>query len=220
MKRMLLLGLAVAGISAAQSLSPTMAATQGWSTASGLSLGWGGTIFEARLGFPDVSIGVAHGFTRSLDAGARLSFLYSYQDLITTLAPAVGGELYVRWEWIRADAFSLGLHGGLGCYGYLPSDHRVLLFTLPLGLTLGLPISSAVLLQGTLDVPFGFSFGPSGGVTVPLLAGGGVEYFVSRQFELNASAKMGPELNPIGYWPTAVRPQIAFEARVGLAYRF
>jgi len=64
--------------------------------------------------------------------------------------------------------------------------------TLPVGLTLGIPTRDNLNIALTFDLPLFVTFGDYGTLTVPVLFGGGVEYFLDRSMALTFNFRSGP----------------------------
>src|SRR5262249_51535536 len=86
--------------------------------------------------------------------------------------------------------------------------------TLPTGLVFGVTVSDKVKIALNLDVPFFVTFGDYGTPTIPILFGGGVEYFLDRSTALTFTLRT---------WPMIFRKygtDCTFEALLGVGYRW
>ena len=88
---------------------------------------------------------------------------------------------------------------------------------LPVALTLGLPVGSALMLNIGIDVPFYVIFGAGGGPVFPLLVGGGLEYFVDRKLAVTFNVRMGPSIGTAGNFNRG-SARFTLDATVGVAY--
>ena len=86
--------------------------------------------------------------------------------------------------------------------------------TVPVGLRLGIAASSAIAVAVLVDLPMWVEFGPFGGFNLPILTGGGVEYFLTSQFAVFFRARIGPTLR------TGRPAEVTFESSLGIGYRF
>ena len=78
------------------------------------------------------------------------------------------------------------------------------------------------MLNAGLDLPFFVLFGPGGGPVLPILVGGGGEYFIDRHLSVSFNTRMGPGLTPATSISGngSVSSFFTFQALLGVAYRF
>jgi hypothetical protein len=192
---------------------------QGWSTLSGQSVGNNATALTAQVGFPGLTLSFLRGMSSNLDFGGRFTFNYGYERLLTAIYPGVKGELLGRLQLLGLPRVNLGLQIGAGAFGYFaPGGAAVVGFSFPLALQVGIPIGSALVVSTGIDVPMYVTFGTIGGLTIPLLFGAGVEYFIDKSFVATFNTRMGPSINNSGF-RYGSRAELALEAQVGIAYR-
>ena len=86
--------------------------------------------------------------------------------------------------------------------------------TFPAGLAFGVSASDKVKLALNLDVPFFLTFGDYGTPTIPILFGGGVEYFVDRSTAVTFTFRTGPMIF------TKYGTDFTVQALLGVAYNF
>ena len=201
-----------------QAGGPPPRGAQGWSVLSGQGVGNSATVFAAEVGFPGLSLTFLRGLSSQVDFGGRLSLNYGFENLVTAIYPGVKGELLARVQLLNSGKAALGLKLGAGAFGYFASSGSYAGMTLPLGLHLGIPAGSALMIGVGLDVPLYVVFGSAGGLTVPLLFGAGVEYFLDRRLAATFHARMGPSVNNTGFRYNT-RGELAFETLFGIAYR-
>ena len=80
---------------------------------------------------------------------------------------------------------------------------------------------SALMLNVGMDIPFYVVFGSGGGVVVPVLLGGGLEYFLDRNLAVNFNVRMGPSVGSYsGFFEDRTRARFTLEALLGIAYKF
>jgi len=224
--RGLLVTMLIAGVAGAQEPRRVERAAryggQGWSVLGGQSMGEGANALTATVGYPGLSVGFLHGASPTVDLGFRLAVNYAYEGVTTTLAPGLKSEFQARFQLLDAGSVFLGLELGAGFFGYFASSPGLgsqgLGMSLPVGLTLGLPVASALVVNLSLEAPLFITFGTFGGLTVPLLLGGGVEYFVDKRLAATLEVKMGPALYPVGF-RAGSRADFALQANLGVAYK-
>jgi hypothetical protein len=199
--------------------SPAMAAERSWSVMSGAAVGPNHLALQFQAGWPDLSLAGFYGVNDKLDAGVRLAFAYGEDGSLGFGPGAVPGfrlQVGARYALVDAGAFRLGASftPGFGM-DYLPGlpTPRILL---PLALTVGIAPSEAVAIHAGLDLPIYVTPGTFGGLTFPILVGGGVEYHVDRALAFTGRARVGPAIE-------ITRPgapaHLVLEVLGGLAYR-
>jgi hypothetical protein len=192
---------------------------QGWSVLSGQTVGAGANALTAQLGYPGVSVGFLHGLAPNIDLGFRVGFNYGYEGIVTAVYPGIKAEVRMRIGLLDTGKLNLGLDLGAGGFGYFDRfGGAVAGMSIPVGLKLGIPVASALTAHVAIEAPMFVTFGGLGGLTLPLLFGGGLEYFIDRNFALTFGVRMGPALNPTGY-AFGPRASFAFEALIGVAFK-
>ena len=186
---------------------------QRWSIVGGRTVGVGSNVVEGRLGWPGANAAYWRGLLPQLDVGARVGFIYAVEGLPSRVVPGFKANALAKLRLLDADKVSLALSFEPGLFGVFDrAGAATLAVSLPVGLKLGYATSSALCVGLSLDVPLWVQFG--GTVHVPLFAGLGVEYFLSSDLAVFALARMGPTIHGSGL------VEFAFEASVGLAFRF
>ena len=71
-----------------------------------------------------------------------------------------------------------------------------------------------------VDVPFHVYFGTGGGPVFPLLVGGGLEYFIDRNLQVNFNVRMGPSIYPNAGRRGRSDAYFTLEALMGVGWRF
>lgn len=187
---------------------------QRWSTVGARTAGQGRTALDFTLGWPGVSFALAHGVAPTFDLGVQLSFHYGLEGVVTALAPGAKLQGLARWRFFDDGRVSLGATFEPGPLVYARGAASFVGFAFPVGLRLGLAISSAVGVGVTVDVPLWASFGPGASLQVPVLGGLGAEYFITSGIQVSFRAKVGPTFSfPVS--PAAV----TLDARLGVAFR-
>ncbi len=224
MKRSVLNGflvvvLLVSGVAVAQDVS--YGRGQGWSVLSGQTVGQGGTALVGQVGWPGLSLGLLHGATSKFDIGGKLSFNYGREGIVTSVVPGLKLQAWVRLMLLQGPRVNVGLHFAPGPFFYFYETGTDVGLSLPVGLTVGIPVGSAVMLNAGMDIPFYVIFGTGGGPVFPILLGGGLEYFVDRSLAVTFNVRMGPSIFPYYYddFRRRGRARFTMEALFGIAYR-
>lgn len=211
-------------LAATSAFAQSERSAQGWSLLSGETIGDGQTSLSAQAGYPGLSLEVLHGTHSRIDVGGAVALNYSLEGSTDTFPPGFKLQGVLRACLVEGHGFNLGLRFSPGPFFYffnngqygttpLPGSYTLAGFSLPLELVAGIPIGSAMVLNAGIEVPFFFYFGPGAGAVIPILAGGGLEYFVSQQFVVSFSTHMGPTIAPNNYAYPSV------EILIGAGYR-
>ena len=211
--------LLVSGAALAQEEGVTYSRGQGWSVLSGQTLG-SGTAVTGQVGWPGVSLGLLHGATSRFDIGGKLTFNYGREGLITSVVPGLKLQAWMRLMLLQTSRVNVGLTFAPGPFFYFYERYTDVGLTLPIALNVGIPVGSALMLNVGLDIPFYVIFGTGGGVVVPVLLGGGLEYFLDRNLAVNFNVRMGPS---VGSYPGLYgrgSARFTLEALLGVAYKF
>ncbi|MBF5044306.1 hypothetical protein FGE12_18050 [Aggregicoccus sp. 17bor-14] len=196
-----LVALAVAGAGEAQAQRTTASAGyssrgQGWSVLSGETVGQGNNVFSAQVGWPGISASLLHGGTDRFDIGGRFAFNWGVQKMVEFTQPGISLSALMKLNLLDTGRFNLGMTFEPGPF-FIFSDFRSDVgLDLPVGLQLGVPVGNALMLSGGIDLPLWVTFGDNGGLWVPVLFGGGLEYFIDRNLSVNFKVRMGPTFSP------------------------
>jgi len=188
--------------------------SQGWSTMAGLTVGEARTVVTGQAAFPGISVGVLRGVHSRVDVGGRLSFNYGVEGNAADIAPELKLQAHVRASLYQGQRVNLGAEFAPGALvTFRPADEKTWGMTVPVALTLGIPVGSALHLHAAVECPLWFDFS-SAHVRVPILAGGGAEYFLDRSLALTLNLRMGPTLQT---W--AGTGVFTFQSLLGVAWR-
>lgn len=188
---------------------------QRWSVVGPRTVGTGANAIEAGAGFPGLSVSYLRGITPTFDLGARVAFTYGLEGLITRVLPGAKLQGLVKWRLVDVNALSVGLTFEPGpLFAVDRFGNGVVGFALPLGVRLGVAVSSAITLGFSFDVPLWIQFGPFAGLNVPFLPGLGLEYFIKSELVAFFRARMGPTIRPFGLL------ELTLDAALGVGYRF
>lgn len=192
---------------------------QGWSVLSGQTMGQG-TALVGQVGWPGVSLGLLHGATSRFDIGGKFTFNYGREGIVTSVVPGLKLQAWVRLMLLQSGKVNLGLSFAPGPLFYFHETFTDVGLTLPIALTVGIPVGSALMLNVGLDIPFYVIFGTGGGAVVPILLGGGLEYFIDRNLAVNFNVRMGPSVGTYGNFGGRGNARFTLEALLGIAYKF
>jgi hypothetical protein len=195
--------------------APREESGQAWSVLGPKTLAPGDNALEASAGYPAISGSYLRGVASGINAGVRLSFVYGVEGMFRESAPGFKAQGLLKVRFLDSGRVSLGMtfEPGLLYHSSFLQGARVGL-TLPVGFRLGIAASSAIAIAVLVDFPMWVEFGTFGGFNLPILTGGGVEYFLTSQLAVFARARIGPTIR------TARPAEVTFDAAVGVGYRF
>jgi len=189
-----------------------------WPVLSGSAVGRGHFALHLQAGWPDAALAGLWGSSDRLDLGARIALGYG-QDGSLGVGPAgaFGFRLQAvaRHELLRAGAVRLGGSFSPGFGIDYPAGLVTPRILLPLELTAGLAAGDALAVHLALELPVYITPGTFGGLTVPILLGGGAEYRLDRALSATGRVRAGPALELTRNAATRFALELAF----GLAYR-
>ena len=233
---------AVLGVLAFAPFHAVAAGSQGWSVVTGETVGGGATSLHVQAAWPGISLSVIHGSSPGFDLGGIFTYNYNYEGDVRASFPGIKVQGYFKGTLVKSPRYNLGLWFAPGMLAYflgqdfcrpiITGTHTVdgsfyslanictgvggtqYGVTLPAGLVFGVNASDKVHLALNLDVPFFVTFGDYGTPTIPILFGGGVEYFVERSTALTFTVRTGPMIF------TKSGTDFTFQALLGIAYNF
>ena len=193
---------------------------QGWSLYSGQTVGAGSDVIAAQLGWPGLWFTYLHGMASPLDFGVRLTAInYGFEGRTSEVVPGMKLQLVARISLLNQGRFNLGFEFAPGPLVYFrPFSVTQWGLALPLKLQMGLGVGSAMMVNFGLDFPMFVAFeaaGIPGSLYLPILVGGGVEYFIDQRLAISFNLKMGPSIRTL---PSATA--FALDALIGVAYKF
>jgi hypothetical protein len=171
-----------------------------------------------------------HGVADAVDIGARVGFgLYPFEGFVFPQNITAGLRLQglVRFRFVESGRFSFGLNFEPGFFIYFPALNFTQ-FGVIFGVEaqLGIAISSAFNIAVGLSMPVFIAFGAGSGaggfyrynayLCWPILAGGGIEYFIRSDLMLFARFHVGPMIN-IGNLGGA---GVGIDLKAGIGWKF
>ncbi|HYV44992.1 MAG TPA: hypothetical protein VFA20_09030 [Myxococcaceae bacterium] len=211
--------LALVSITSWAAEEPAPRAGQGWTLLGAQTVGDGANVVAVEAGFPALAVTFFHGVTSIEDVGVRLAFNYGFEGLVSAIVPGMRVEGLARLRLLDTGHVNIGLRGGVGVFAYFTGAFTVPGVTIPLGLDVGIPVGSAFAISTGVGLPLFITFGNTGGLTAPILFDAGLEYWLSKAWEANLHARMGPALNATSPFVQVGSAQIAFELSVGMAFK-
>ncbi len=193
---------------------------QGWSVLAGDTVGTNGTVFSGQIGWPGITLGLLHGATPRFDIGGKFTFNYGQEGQVEIVEPGIKLQAWMRLMLARTSKVSLAVTFQPGPLFYFHEGSTEVGLALPVALVVGVPVGSALMLNAGIDIPFHVYFGIGGGPVFPLLAGGGLEYFIDRNLAINFNVRMGPSIVPDAGRRGRGDARFTLEALFGLALKF
>ncbi len=173
----------------------------------GRMVGDNDTVLHLQAGWPGISATLSHGMSPTVDLGAIVTFNYDVEGLLSKPLPGLkvqGRVGKILWDSGRLNlGVSLApgalLYFGSGnCPGRLGCDSNLVGLTAPLALALGMPLNVATNIHFGLEIPFWVYLNQGGGAEIPILLGGGVEYYFERNLAITLNLRMGPAISTRG----------------------
>lgn len=192
-------------------------AGQAWSVVTARTAGANANKLEAGVGFPGVSLAIVHGMTASFDLGGRVSVNYGWEGQVSKILPGVKVQALAKYKLYDNGKINLGAGFAPGLLFYFPSRSPTEVgFAIPLSLTLGIIASSALAVGVTLELPMWVRFGTGSSFVLPILAGLGVEYFISSSLLVWFDLRMGPSI----WLANTANTDFTFDGKLGVGWRF
>lgn len=211
----LFLSLLLASVAHAELEAPREESGQAWSAIGPRTLAPGENALEAFAGYPSISAGYLRGIASGINVGVRVGFVYGVEGMFREAAPGFKAQGLLKLRLLDSGRISMGLtfEPGLLYHSTFLQGARVGL-TFPIGFRLGIAASSAIAIAVLVDLPMWVEFGTFGGFNLPILTGGGAEYFITSQLAVFVRARIGPTIR------TNRPAEVTFEGVLGIGYRF
>jgi len=192
-----------------------LAETRAFSTVGGKTVGRRAAAMDFGVGWPGAHAGLAYGVLSKMDFGLRFSFNWGVEGSVKSVHPGMKLQGLLKAQLYDDGFLSFGLKFEPGFLSYFYSGSSLWGFTFPIGAQLGWVAADPIVVGIHVDMPMYLTFGRGSSLHIPLLMGGGMEYFFTSSLLMNFVLKMGPSFNTQGGGAIFV-----MEAKVGLAYRF
>lgn len=166
---------------------------QGWSVLSGETVGSGRTVFHGQVGFPGLSATLLHGNSDKVDLGGRFSFNYGEEGLVDAINPGLKLQGLMRINLVKSKV-NVGLALEPGVFFYFYGGGTDIGMTIPIKLAVGIPASSALMINVGMDLPLAVKFNRGSTVIIPILFGGGLEYAIDQSLMATFNLRMGPSI--------------------------
>ncbi|XXF76573.1 hypothetical protein P2318_26460 [Myxococcaceae bacterium GXIMD 01537] len=187
---------------------------QGWSVLSSQTVGTNNNVFYGQVGFPGLSFNILHGNSDTVDLGGRFAFNYSQEGMVDIIDPGLKLQGLVRVQLAKGGKVGLGLEFEPGVNFYFHGGGNTDIgLMLPINFVVGIPVSSSLVANARLDMPLQIYFGET--VIIPVLFGGGLEYYLDSNLNLNFALKMGPSIATEGG-----NALFTMASQFGVAYKF
>ncbi len=209
---------------------------------TGETVGGGATSVHVQAAWPGLSISVLHGGSPNFDFGGVFTFNYNYEGDVRASYKGIKLLAYLKGTLLKTPRYNLGLWFAPGmltyflgqsfCMPVILGTHTVDVsvysaanvcssvggtqfgIAFPAGLVFGVAVAGNFNVALNLDLPVFVTFGDYGTLTVPILFGAGVEYFLDRSLAVTFNLRTGPMIF------TKYGTDFTFQALLGLAYKF
>jgi hypothetical protein len=216
---------------------------QGWSVVTGETVGGGATSLYLQAAWPGLSVSLIHGSNPRFDFGGIFTFNYNYEGDVRASYRGIKLQGYLKATLLKNPRYNLGLWFAPGMLAYFLGQNSctpIILGThtvdgsfyvggnvcsgvggtqfglaIPAGLVFGVPVRDNLNIAFSVDLPVFVTFGDYSSLVVPILFGGGVEYFLERSTALTFNIRTGPMI-----FTRSGGTDFAFQALLGLAYKF
>jgi hypothetical protein len=186
---------------------------QGWSVLSGQTMGAGRNAFYGQVGFPGLSLNLRHGASDKVDLGGRFAFNYSQEGVVNVIDPGLKLQGLVRLNLAKSRlSFALEFEPGVNFYFHGGGNTDIGML-MPINFVVGIPAGSALVINARMDMPLQVYFGET--VVIPILFGGGLEYFIDQSLNVNFKLMMGPSIATAGG-----NAYFTLQSQFGVALRF
>lgn len=198
---------------------------EGWTVTTGETVGTNNTVVHFQAGWPGVSATLLHGYTPTVDVGAIFSFNYGYEGDVNVVHPGFKLQGLGKATLIDDPKYNLGVwfapgvltyfFGNNCTFGFCTGVGTLFGLAFQTGLIFGLPVTNVVNVAFNFDLPMFVTFGDFGSFTIPILFGGGVEYFLEKNMALTFNLRAGPMI----FAKSGYGTDFALQALFGLALK-
>ena len=181
----------VAGAARAQADVVSSTGSHRWSVQSAETVGPGANVGVFQAGFPGVDLMLIHGLDQTTDVNAHVGLNYAFEGLTTNSRFEFTAQVGIRKELLTFGG-NVKMSGRFDPGIIIAASPGQFGLKIPLGLELGIPLSSVMIFNASFDLPMYFTFGDFNAFYIPLLFGGGVEYLIQPNLAITGKVKVGP----------------------------
>ena len=181
----------VAGAARAQADVVSSTGSHRWSVQSAETVGPGASVGVFQAGFPGVDLMLIHGLDQTTDVNAHVGLNYAFEGLTTNSRFEFTAQVGIRKELLTFGG-NVKMSGRFDPGIIIAASPGQFGLKIPLGLELGIPLSSVMIINASFDLPLYFTFGDFNAFYIPLLFGGGVEYLIQPNLAITGKVKVGP----------------------------
>jgi hypothetical protein len=209
------LSLGVAGAARAQTDVTTPTGSHRWTVESAETVGAGVNVASAQAGYPVLQLMLIHGLDATTDVNAQIGLNYAFEGITQGTRFEFTAQVGIRKELLAIGNNGVKLSGRFDPGILIAAAPGQFGIKIPVGLEVGIPLSSQLIVNGSLDLPMFFALGDNSAFYIPLLFGGGAEYLLQPNLAVTGKLKMGPT------WRTGGGgSSFTLYALVGAAYKF
>jgi hypothetical protein len=160
---------------------------------SAQTVGAGKTFLHLQAGYPGIFASLLAG-QGGMDIGGKFGFVYGSEAGVGAAAVGLRLQGLLRFLLTEINDVKLGLEIEPGIYTYFPTGGVLFGLVIPVKFTVGIPITSAIAVHAGADLPIQINITNGFGMAIPILLGGGVEYFLNDSMSVNARLRLGPSI--------------------------
>jgi hypothetical protein len=169
---------------------------QQWSVLTGKTVGTSNNVLHFQAGWPGISATLAHGMSSKLDLGGIFTFNYGFEgDVNFAVRPGIKLQGLLRANLYDSGKLNIGINFAPGPLFYFRRGTTEAGLAVPIGVVFGIPATSALNVDFAFEMPMFVIFPSSllnGQLVLPILFGGGIEYFIDHNLAVTFNMRMGP----------------------------
>jgi hypothetical protein len=198
--------------------TPTTTSTS-WSSISAQTVGEGKNVISVQAGYPGIMATYLHGMNNTFDLGGKFGFFYGAENGLG-VAPGLRAQAVLRWLLSEQGIVKLGIEFEPGIYTYFSPFFGVFggaIFGIvtPVKFTAAFQVLQNLSLHAGADLPLFINFVPGFAMNIPILIGGGAEYFITENLSLTLRLRFGPSFNINWFFPVT----FGFDTLLGVAFK-
>jgi len=193
----------VAGAARAQADVVSSTGSHRWSVQSAETVGPGANVGVFQAGFPGVDLMLIHGLDQTTDVNAHVGLNYAFEGLTTNSRFEFTAQVGIRKELLTFGG-NVKMSGRFDPGIIIAASPGQFGLKIPLGLELGIPLSSVMIINASFDLPLYFTFGDFNAFYIPLLFGGGVEYLIQPNWRSPGRSRWAQPSSPTAAGPISL----------------